>query len=124
MRSKSISLKIRYEDFSTVSVQESSERYVSSVDDLFDRAKSLFEKKYNRKLGIRLLGVCLQNLENDSEPRSKELFDFGEEKKRRLEQAILKAQQKDPSLKITKARLLGKETLFSILFVFFFCFRK
>ena len=119
VRSKSISLKIRYEDFSTVSVQESSERYVSSVDDLFDRAKSLFEKKYNRKLGIRLLGVCLQNLENDNEPRSKELFDFGEEKKRRLEQAILKAQQKDPSLKITKARLLGKETLFSILFVFF-----
>ncbi len=119
VRSKSISLKIRYEDFSTVSVQESSERYVSSVDDLFDRAKSLFEKKYNRKLGIRLLGVCLQNLENDSEPRSKELFDFGEEKKRRLEQAILKAQQKDPSLKITKARLLGKETLFSILLVFF-----
>lgn len=119
VRSKSISLKIRYEDFSTVSVQESSERYVSSVDDLFDRAKSLFEKKYNKKLGIRLLGVCLQNLENDNEPRSKELFDFGEEKKRRLEQAILKAQQKDPSLKITKARLLGKETIFSILFVFF-----
>lgn len=119
VRSKSISLKIRYEDFSTVSVQESSERYVSSVDDLFDRAKTLFEKKYNRTLGIRLLGVCLQNLENDELPRSKELFDFGEEKKRRLEQAIIKAQQKDPSLKITKARLLGKETLFSLLLVFF-----
>ena len=119
VRSKSVSLKIRYEDFSTVSVQESSERYVSSVDDLFERIKFLFAKKHNSRLSIRLLGVCLQNLEDDKEPRSKELFDFGEEKKRKLEQAILKAQQKDPSLKITKARLLKKETIFSLFFVFF-----
>lgn len=106
VRSKSISIKIRYEDFSTVSIQGTSERYVSSADDFFDRVKSIFWKKYDRKLGIRLLGVCLQNLEDDSSPRSQELFDFGEEKKRLLEKTILKVQQKDPSLKITKARLL------------------
>lgn len=106
VRSKSISIKIRYEDFSTVSIQEASERYVSSVDDFFDRVKNLFWKKYSGKLGIRLLGVCLQNLEDDTKPREQNLFDFGEEKKRALEQAILKAQQKDPNLKVTKARLI------------------
>ena len=116
VRSTSVSLKIRYEDFSTVSVQSTSERYVSSVDDLFERAKSLLEKKADSKLGIRLLGVGLYNLEDESEPRQQELFDFGEEKKRRLESAILKAQEKDPALKITKARLLGGTTLALSLF--------
>lgn len=107
VRSSTVFLKIRYEDFSTVSVQATSERYVSSIDDLFERAKALLRKKRDASLGIRLLGIGLQNLEDESKPRQKELFDFGEEKKRKLEEAILKAQEKDPSLKITKARLLG-----------------
>jgi len=111
VRSTSVALKIRYEDFSTVSVQSTSERYVSSVDDLFERAKALLEKKRNASLGIRLLGVGMYNLEDEKTPRQQELFDFGEEKKRRLENAILKAQEKDPALKITKARLLGGATL-------------
>lgn len=111
VRSRSVSLKIRYEDFSTVSVQSASERYVSSVDDLFERAKALLEKKRDTKSGIRLLGVGLYNLEDEKTPRQQELFDFGEEKKRRLENAILKAQEKDPALKITKARLLGGTAL-------------
>ena len=101
VRSSTVALKIRYEDFSTVSVQSTSERFVSSVDDLFERIKSLFKKKYDGKSGIRLLGVGLQNIEDVSTPHQQELFDFGEEKKRRLENAILKAQEKNPSLKIT-----------------------
>ncbi|WP_407429297.1 DNA polymerase IV [Treponema sp.] len=111
VRSTSVSLKIRYEDFSTVSIQSTGERYISSVDDLFERAKSLLEKKRDTRLGIRLLGVAMQNLEDESSPRQMELFDFGDEKKRKLENAILKAQEKNPDLKITKARLLGTASL-------------
>ncbi len=117
VRSTSVALKIRYEDFSTVSVQSTSERYVSSVDDLFERAKALLEKKRDSNLGIRLLGVGMYNLEDEKSPRQQELFDFGEEKKRRLENAILKAQEKDPALKITKARLLGG-TILSLAMIF------
>lgn len=111
VRSSSVSLKIRYEDFSTVSVQNTGSRYVSSVDDLFERAKALFYKKHDGRTGVRLLGVTMQNLEDENTPRQQELFDFGEEKKRRLETAILKAQEKNPSVKITKARLLGTTSL-------------
>ena len=111
VRSLSVSLKIRYEDFTTVSAQETSGRYVSSVDDLFERAKNLLKKKRDARRGIRLLGVAMQNIEDDSSPRQQELFDFGEEKKHRLESAILRAQEKDPALKITKARLLGSTLL-------------
>ncbi|WP_294430167.1 DNA polymerase IV [uncultured Treponema sp.] len=118
VRSSTVSIKIRYEDFTTVSVQSTSERYVSSIDDLFERAKSLLEKKRDSHLGIRLLGVAMQNLEDETSPRQQELFDFGEEKKRKLENAILKAQEKNPSLKITKARLLGTSSLILAILAF------
>ena len=85
------------------------------MEDLFERIKALFNKKRDPRLGIRLFGIALQNLEREDSPRQQELFDFGDEKKRRLESAILKAQEKDPSLKITSARLLGKK-LFTVIF--------
>ncbi len=116
-RGKSVALKIRYEDFSTVSIQDTKERYVSSVDDLFERIKLLFKKKYTGNLGIRLFGVAIQNLEDDTKPRAEELFDFGEEKKRKVESAILKAEEKNPSVKIIKARLLSKSIILPLFFL-------
>ncbi|MBR4322125.1 MAG: DNA polymerase IV, partial [Treponema sp.] len=88
------------------SIQEGSDRDFSSVDDLFERAKTLFYKKYESGRGIRLLGVAAQNLEDSSAPRQADLFDFGEEKKRKVEEAILKQLEKNPAIKITKARMM------------------
>lgn len=113
--SQTVCVKIRYDDFSTVTVQGTEERDVSSMDDLFRRVKKLFEKKYKKGTGIRLLGVAMQNVVSSENTRQQELFDFGEEKKRKVEQAIQKLKEKDPSIKITKARLLDKNKLFSIL---------
>lgn len=105
--SSTVAVKIRYDDFTTVSIQETSDREVATVDDLFERAKHLFYKKYDTNRGVRLLGISLNNTESSLNPRQADLFDFGNEKKRRVEKAILEAQQKDPNLKITKARLLS-----------------
>ncbi len=108
LRSKSVALKIRYEDFTTVSIQETSDRYILSIDDLFERSKRLFYKKYDHKKGIRLLGVGLQNVEDASSPVQKELFDTTDQKKKKIEEAILKAKLKNPDINIIKARLLTK----------------
>ena len=104
--SSTVAVKIRYDDFTTVSVQETSDREVATVDDLFERSKHLFYKKYDTNRGVRLLGISLNNTESSLNPRQADLFDFENEKKRKVEKAILEAQQKDPKLKITKARLL------------------
>jgi DNA polymerase-4 len=104
--SSTVAVKIRYDDFTTVSIQETSDREVATVDDLFERSKHLFYKKYDTNRGVRLLGISLNNTESSLNPRQADLFDFGNEKKRKVEKAILEAQQKDPKLKITKARLL------------------
>ena len=106
LRSSDVALKIRYDDFTTVHIQESSTRDISSVDDLFERAKTLFYRKYESPRGIRLLGLSAQDVEDNAMPRQAELFDFGDERRRRLERAIFAAQQKNPAIKITKARLL------------------
>ena len=103
---KTITLKIRYEDFSTVSVQETLDEYITSTDFLFSRVKNLFEKKVIHSKGIRLLGVGISNLEYTSEIHQQNLFDFGETKKQAVENAIMKIQGKNPELKIVKARLL------------------
>ena len=109
LRSHSLGIKIRYDDFTTVSIQETSDRDFSSTDDLFERAKTLFTKKYEVGRGIRLLGVAAQNVTDRSVPHQADLFDFGESKKRKVEEAILRQQEKDPTARITKARMMNEE---------------
>ncbi|MGP1458084.1 MAG: DNA polymerase IV [Treponema sp.] len=106
-KSRTLAVKIRYEDFSTVSVRESAETFITSADEMFLRAKTLFEKKYDSKRGIRLLGVAAENVESEETAgRQETLFDFGEKKKQAVEDAILKLQSQHPEIKIKKARLI------------------
>jgi len=110
--SKTVHVKIRYEDFTTVSIRETSTRTISSADDLFTRARNLFRKKYENGRGIRLLGLAAQNIEDGSAPVQSELFDFGEKKKAAVEKAVIQIQKKNPEIRVEKARLLNaKEEL-------------
>lgn len=106
VRSKTVGLKIRYEDFSTVSIRETSENYISNDDDLFERCRELFRKKYIPGRGIRLLGVCVEKIESRDTPVQKLLFNSREAKKEKLEKAIFEMESKNPALKMRKARLL------------------
>jgi len=108
---QTISLKIRYEDFTTVSVQETSDFAIVSADDLFKRCVNLFSKKYEIGRGIRLLGVSAQNVEGNDKPVQKNLFDMGDEKRAKLEKTILSIEDKHPGVKIQKARILRAKGL-------------
>ena len=107
VKSRTLALKIRYEDFTTVSVQETGDFSISNADDMFERCKRLFDKKYERGRGIRLLGVACEKVYGRDIPDQKSLFDFGDEKKAKIEEAIYKMQDKHPEIKIRKARMLG-----------------
>lgn len=122
LNGKTIALKIRYEDFTTVSIQETFNSFLSSSDDLYDKAKKIFYKKYESPRGIRLLGVSVQNLQNNCSVEE-ELFDFNNNKKKQaVEKAVLELQKKNPKAKISKARLLIKNIIFYFLFIFSFNF--
>ncbi len=106
--SKTVMIKIRYEDFSTVTVQETSDDYITSQDELFERAKNLFSRKYERFRGIRLLGLGFENVLDKNAPQQELLFDFGAKKKQAVEDAILKLSDKHPEIQVKKARLITK----------------
>lgn len=103
---KTVSIKIRYDDFSTCSAQSSRPQNVTSVEDLYSRATSIFREKYQAGRGIRLLGITVMNTSDADSEKQNELFDFGEGKREKIEKAILKIEQKMPQAKIHKARLL------------------
>ena len=104
--SRTVQVKIRYEDFSTVSIQQTYPQSILTLDSLYTCAKELFEKKYERSRGIRLLGIALENIENTEHAWQPGLFDDDNEKKQNVEKAILKLEKKHPEIKIHKARML------------------
>ncbi len=106
--SRTVMVKIRYEDFTTVSIQETYSQYILTLDSLFSHARELFEHKYERGRGIRLIGIGLENVDTEQKPVQQSLFDDGSEKIQKVENAILKLEQKHPGLKIHKARMLQK----------------
>ena len=101
---KTVQVKIRYDDFSTVTVSGTYPRNVSTSDDLFEKACALLRKKHDATRGIRLLGIAVQNLEDGIDDAQGELFDFGENKKKAVEKALYSMQKKDSSLHVRKAR--------------------
>ncbi|MDR2631178.1 MAG: DNA polymerase IV [Spirochaetaceae bacterium] len=102
-QSRTISIKIRYHDFSTQSAQESLPHPVSTMNELFERLSALFRKKYQPGRGIRLIGAGLLNLETNA-GRQGELFDSVHEKERDLEKYILEINKKFPGAALKKGR--------------------
>ena len=112
--SRTAFVKIRYEDFSTCTVQETLERNIITLDSYFEIIKRLFEKRYENGRGIRLLGVGFENIVKEEKPYQQDLFsDNRDEKKQAVEKAILGLSKKHPEIKVSKAR-----TLKAILLVF------
>ncbi|MDR2110132.1 MAG: DNA polymerase IV [Spirochaetaceae bacterium] len=109
-RSGTVSVKIRYDDFSTQSVRRSLPRPVTTVNELFEHLSALFQEKYQAGRGVRLIGAGLMNLETGQVPQQGELFDAGNEKERNLERYILEINKKFPGAALKKGRswLAGK----------------
>ena len=109
VKGKTVSVKIRYNDFTTVSVQ-STGVVVNDTQDLFERAKELFYKKFDNKTPIRLLGLCIMNIESDIPEVQTELF-YSEKnvKKRKIEETMYALTKKEGKNILKPARLLKKD---------------
>ena len=109
-RSATVSLKIRYSDFTTETAQETFREPVHTLNDFYKRVLDLFHKKYrngdgnSRSRGIRLIGAGLMNLETEDKVRQGDLFDQGNDKERRLEESILKINKKHPGAAVHRSR--------------------
>jgi DNA polymerase-4 len=107
-QSRTVTVKIRYGDFSTESGRETFEKPVRTLNELYERILRLFYKKHQKGRGVRLLGAGLMNLETKRAYQA-ELFDAGkapEGKERRLEETILEINKKFPGAALKRGRLV------------------
>ncbi len=85
---RTVTVKLRYGDFSTYSISETPQSGIYSSRDIYSISRSLLRRKYNNQ-GVRLLGVTLGNLYKGERPEQGEFFKEKEERLRKLEKTIL-----------------------------------
>lgn len=105
LQSRTASVKIRYEDFKTVSIQQTASLIMDETD-LFQRVKWLFAKKRQAGKAVRLLGVAALKVFGSEGEAQGELFEPEPSRQSLIEKAIFQMESKNPALKVTKARLL------------------
>jgi DNA polymerase-4 len=77
---RTVTIKVRYSDFTTITRSHSSERPTRDPDDIASRAISLLDRTEAGQRPVRLLGVSMHNLVDPSERRDRmklPLFDDG-----------------------------------------------
>ena len=85
---RTVTVKLRYGDFSTFTISETPKSGIYSSDDIYRIACHLLEKKYNNT-GVRLLGVSLGGVYEGENPEQGEFFIEKKQKLRDLEKTIL-----------------------------------
>ena len=107
--SKTVSLKIRYEDFTTVTAQVKKDSDITSGEEIYSILKDLMETKRDYSRGIRLIGAALLSLEKRGVSEQLDLFENSYKKQNRVEKAILDLKKKNPGFKVIKAALIKKD---------------
>ena len=102
--SATVSLKIRYSDFSTETVQKTANEPIRTLNDLYRLVLELFRKKSEKGRGIRLIGAGFMNLREKDQAQQGDLFNQLSEKERRLEESILKINTKYPGAALRRGR--------------------
>jgi len=110
MESFTVSLKIRYSDFSTEVVRQTFAEPILTVNDLYKHACQLFHKKYQRGRPVRLIGTGLMNLATKGTNSQSSLFENSSSKERRLEESILRINEKYPKAALKRGRLTNLDT--------------
>jgi DNA polymerase-4 len=105
-RAKTVALKIRFSDFVTSAAQTTLKHCINSSEELYRVARGLFLKKWNEKQPVRLLGISASNLEKGDSLQQPGLFEYEEDKKNKVEQAVYNIKKKMGKVALTRANLL------------------
>ena len=109
-RSKTVSLKVRFHDFTTTSAQRTIRHWVSSAEELHAVALELLASRWTGATPIRLIGVGCSNLTAAESEDQMELFTDRSSRKGKVEEAVFRLQQRMGEAALTKASLLTEKT--------------
>jgi len=109
-KSKTVALKLRFQDFTTVSAQKTLKHWISSAEELDEVAKDLLASRWNGSTPVRLIGIGFSNLIAAEAQDQLELFGDEFSRRKKVEEAVLKIRRKMGNVSLTKASLMEKET--------------
>lgn len=108
---KTVTVKIRYADFTTVSIQSTGDTAIRDSSDLYSRAQTLLERKLEHGALVRLIGLSVNRLDDTPPAEQLNLFDDGSGKRKQLvEQAVHRLEKKRGKRLVTRARLIQKNS--------------
>jgi DNA polymerase-4 len=105
-KSKTVALKLRFHDFTTISAQRTIKHWVSSADELHAVAVDLLGSRWTGGTPIRLVGIGLSNLSPIEAQDQLELFTDRGARKGKVEEAVFRLQQRMGEGALTKASLM------------------
>jgi len=108
-KSKTVALKIRFHDFTTISAQRTLKHWISSTEELDEVAQDLLVSRWNGTTPIRLIGIGFSNLIQTDVQDQLELFGDEFSRRKKVEEAVLRIRKKMGSVSLTKASLLESE---------------
>ena len=109
-KSKTVALKLRFHDFTTVSAQKTIKHWVTSAEELHAVALELLSSRWSGGTPMRLVGIGLSNLAAVETQDQLELFTDGSTKRGKVEEAVFRLQQKMGDGTLTKASLMRPES--------------
>jgi DNA polymerase-4 len=108
-KSKTVALKLRFHDFTTISAQKTIRHWVTSAEELYAVALDLLGSRWVGGTPIRLIGIGFSSLSPVESLDQLELFADGYSRKKKVEEAVLRLQKKMGDGTLTKASLMKGE---------------
>lgn len=104
--SSTIQLKLRFSDFTTITVRRTLPAPVNSSCRLYECLSELLASRWDKREAIRLIGAGAMQIKKGTMPIQNELFETKKTKQRKFEQAIFNIKKRYSKNIISKARLL------------------
>jgi len=108
-KSKTVGLKLRFHDFTTLSVQRTLKHWVSSAEELYAVARELLGSRWNGSTPVRLIGIGFSNLVSVEAQDQMELFTDEFTRQKKVEEAVFRIRRKLGETTLTKASLMESE---------------
>lgn len=105
-KAKTVELKVRYEDFTTVSCSRTLRHHIHSAEEIYGLALELLNKRLDTSRAVRLIGLGVSSIEEASAPAQQELFEDAYDRNKRVEEAVYDIRKRGSD--VVKASLLGK----------------
>jgi DNA polymerase-4 len=105
-RSKTVVIKVRYHDFTTTNAQKTLRHWLTSSTEIYEITLELLRKRWDGHTPIRLIGVGVSGVESLEKSSQLELFPDSDDRKKRLEEAVIGIKKKHAGVKLTRASLL------------------